>query len=509
MNNSEKYYRRAFNALQKLIKAYKNGYTPQTMNEFRTSLILSGVENQTLMKEEQLSIMYTLTIALLGLNKESIEKSEKITEYKQAAKGSIGLEPNLNRQQQTRKQEFNDKRTVETPFDNWLSIVKDLTKDQDAQSIMKKIRNGILHSNFELLLESGNLDYTNIKIKSYFEAELLNLEFEKYVFEYFSNIEGLGLTEKLFTYNIRFIDIKDKEILRKVLEEMSINALTYRGIKTLEDKTPEDHLMDSRNGDVIDIDNFFKQIKDSSNFEDVKGELLKLKPETIRLLEDYIHKTFGNNFYKMPQQTQMGIISTTLNYIINPKREISNWFAHFWYFYSTLTTNKVDTSFYSGDEFGFESCYPSLLVLKAYLIMYRLQNKDFDNIDYTKVNFPLDGTIQIISGNINDPESDENTFVLSMEKETQRNPNLTYEETFHKVMCDVVRNSLAHGNVNVYLSPLSLENKIELTDIDPKTGRVRRIIFDESGFEKFLSSDAFLPKNCYNKENSSSLKKDI
>ena len=31
-------------------KAYKNGYTPQTMNEFRTSLILSGVENQTLMK---------------------------------------------------------------------------------------------------------------------------------------------------------------------------------------------------------------------------------------------------------------------------------------------------------------------------------------------------------------------------------------------------------------------------------------------------------------------------
>ena len=57
MNNSEKYYRRAFNALQKLIKAYKNGYTPKTMNDFRTSLILSGVQSQTLMKEEQLSII--------------------------------------------------------------------------------------------------------------------------------------------------------------------------------------------------------------------------------------------------------------------------------------------------------------------------------------------------------------------------------------------------------------------------------------------------------------------
>ena len=72
--------------------------------------------------------------------KESIERTEKITEYKKAAKGSIGLEPALSEKQQTRKQEFNGKRTIETPFDNWLSIVKDLTADQDAQSIMKKIR---------------------------------------------------------------------------------------------------------------------------------------------------------------------------------------------------------------------------------------------------------------------------------------------------------------------------------------------------------------------------------
>ena len=62
--------------------------------------------------------------------------------------------------------EFNEKRVQETPFDNWLSIIKDQTADKDADSVMKKIRNGILHSNFELLLEPGNLDFTNIKIKS-------------------------------------------------------------------------------------------------------------------------------------------------------------------------------------------------------------------------------------------------------------------------------------------------------------------------------------------------------
>ena len=95
-----------------------------------------------------------------------------------------------------------------------------------------------------------------------------------------------------------------------------------------------------------------------------------------------------------------------------------------------------------------------------------------------------------------------------MDKEEQRSPNLTFEEVFHKVICDVVRNSLAHGNINLYMSPHTLEHKIDLTDIDPKTGRVRRIRFDAKSFDKFLSSDAFLPKNCYNKENNSSLKKD-
>ena len=66
-------------------------------------------------------------------------------------------------------------------------------------------------------------------------------------------------------------------------------------------------------------------------------------------------------------------------------------------------------------------------------------------------------------------------------------------------MCDVVRNSLAHGNVNVYISPLTLERKISLTDTDPKSGRIRKLIFELDGFNKFLESEAFLPKNCYNK----------
>ena len=42
MNNYERYYRRAYNALQKLIKAYKDGYNPKKMSEFRESLRLAA-----------------------------------------------------------------------------------------------------------------------------------------------------------------------------------------------------------------------------------------------------------------------------------------------------------------------------------------------------------------------------------------------------------------------------------------------------------------------------------
>lgn len=505
MNNYERYYRRAYNALQKLTKAYKDGYDPKKMSDLRKMVQLEAMTHEQVIREEQLSLMFTTTTALLGLNKESIEHTAKITGYKKAERTNVYKAPPIPTRHLSRINKFNAKRTQETPFDNWLSIVKDQTADKDAESVMKKIRNGILHSNFEILLEPGELDYTNIKIKSYFEAELRNLEFEQYVFEYFSNIEGLGLTEVMYTYNMGQSPIKNTEELHRLLEAMSINEIRYENIKSLADKTPEDYLMEAKDEkDKIDIEKFLQSLQGSNNYENLKGQVLKLTPHMIRFLEDYISNTFGNDFYKLPYDAQNGIITTHLNLVLNPKRELSNWLVHFWYLYSTIASNMFNPIFFSGDEYGFESCLPSLLILKSYLVLYRLQSKDFDEIDYSKINFPLDGTIELISEN---PNSDENTFSKSIEKEQTRHPELGFDNAFYKVMCDVVRNSLAHGNVNVYISPLTLERKIELTDTDPKTKSVRKIRFELESFNDFLNSDAFLPKNCYNKKEDSKVNK--
>ena len=46
MNNYERYYRRAYNALQKLIKAYKDGYDSKKMSELRESLRLEAIAHE-------------------------------------------------------------------------------------------------------------------------------------------------------------------------------------------------------------------------------------------------------------------------------------------------------------------------------------------------------------------------------------------------------------------------------------------------------------------------------
>ena len=57
--------------------------------------------------------------------------------------------------------------------------------------------------------------------------------------------------------------------------------------------------------------------------------------------------------------------------------------------FTSLFNDKFSINFFDGDEFGTESCYAALMVLKSYSIIYRLQNNNFDEIDYSKINFDI------------------------------------------------------------------------------------------------------------------------
>ena len=182
--------------------------------------------------------------------------------------------------------------------------------------------------------------------------------------------------------------------------------------------------------------------------------------------------------------------------------------THFWYLYSSLLNGKFDVSFFDGDEFGNDSCYPALIILKSYLLMYRIQNNNFDELDYSKIDFDrTDKAVKLYSENKDASPVTDDYFEKSIEKERNRGIITDENEIWNKVICEVVRDSLAHGNIRTYISKVTLEPMIELKDIDSKKGTVRVISLPLSKYERFLNSESFLPTNCYKKEDSKKLTK--
>ena len=199
MNVYEKYYRRSYNAVFKLIETYQKGYKKDVMWKFRENLLNDLNIKEKVIVEEQMSILYSILIATLGLNKESIEKTEKISEYKNLH--SVGLRNmSLPLSYKNRLNQFDFQRVRNTDFDDWLSIIVDIASDQTNKDHLRRIRNGLLHSNFYIEEDFPALNIAHIKIKNYYEAEILEPELRTFIFDYFSNIEEMGIIENIALY---------------------------------------------------------------------------------------------------------------------------------------------------------------------------------------------------------------------------------------------------------------------------------------------------------------------
>jgi len=502
MENPEKYYRRSYNAINRLIQVYKNGYNENNTFNFRRQLNYIMLTTPKLIKEERACIMFTAVVALLGLNKESMERTGKFLDYKKNHNSMNIRSMDLTPEARIKLASFDSERIISTDFDEWLSIITKVDSDTTNLDHLRRVRNGLLHSNFYLDLDYPDLNIAHIKTKSYYESEVLNDEFQMFVFEYFSNLGELGLTEKINAYNLPIVKITKREELIFVLQALTINNYSYDGLATLAIKTPELLLKESTNNEgIIDVELFNRKISESSNYKNMNITVTRLEHVDIAHMFIYFEKTYGDKFYELDANTQASIIAGYLQYRINPKREVSNWLLHFWYFYSTLYNGKFNKVFFSGDEFGNESCYSSLLVLKAYLIMYRLQHKDFSEIDYSKVDFDvMDLNVELKSSNLNNQSDMQNHFKESFDKEKSKGALSSDDEIWNKIVCEILRNSLAHGNIKTFNDTHTLKSSIEISDIDPKKGNVRTIIMTISAFENLLNSEAFSPKNCLKKD---------
>jgi len=499
MDCYEKYYRRSYNALNRLIEGYKNGYDYNNMINFRNEWIKKGIDNNDVLKSEQCNLLITIMVALLGLNKEPIERTGKITKYNtNVFKTGIEKAP-LTFEQQKKLDDFFSQKIISTDFDNWLSILVNPAPDKDNVDYIRRVRNSLLHSNFYVDDELG-INLIHLKTKSYYEAEIFNNEFQMFVFEYFSNLERLGLTESMYLFDINPDKINNTDELKNRLKTLKITSFAYKNLAEFDEETPELTLANlcNRKGEV-DVVELVKQLGASNKFEDLGIDVFSLTPKAIPQLQKFIEGRYGEDFYKREGNDQKDVIASNLQFFLNPKREISNWLIHFWYFVNGLTSDGFTPEFFLGDEYGNGSCYPTLMILKSYLVIYRLQNQHFDEIDYSKVDFSFEDTFLWCE--------DENKTYNSIEyykelvkKEYDKGIITDINDVWKKVICEVIRNGLAHGNVTVCFSNDYNSTVIEIKDTNQKNNTTKCLRMETKSFEKFLNSEAFNPKNCYSRK---------
>jgi len=132
---------------------------------------------------------------------------------------------------------------------------------------------------------------------------------------------------------------------------------------------------------------------------------------------------------------------------------------------------------------------PTLLILKGYALLYRLQNKELSKtpIDYNQVE-NIDYKFNV---------DDYNNYVNKLID------NATYiddQDSRKRFFTEIFRDSLAHGNIDVEFKEEIDGIKQYLIFNDKYKSRERIIKITTENLRKYLNSEAFDPKYLKNEE---------
>ncbi|MBQ9833647.1 MAG: hypothetical protein IJO33_00415 [Bacilli bacterium] len=517
MTAEEKFYRRAFNLLEELLVVYKSGVdTKGTELFWENQKVDSSIAEKRLFEQKN-ALLLIILVAILGINKESIDKAGIVDSYNESVVADLSkvLMSSADRKAVNYFKSMNRQPSM---FGSWLSIIKNFDENNNDKTIFRQVRNSLLHSNFTLDDNGSNLvALTHLKIKSNYEAIILNFNFYQFILSYFSNVPSMGLSEKTYIYMVETIsnieefvpmDNQDKLInfMRRFLVwDVNSKVNNYDGNNFFGTSLINNCLENSNIYSYLQ-EVFTKKMDDDVKLEDVN--FFKLSNEIIHIIVLDIERRYGFDFYNLDFFQQSKIIRYYLEIVYENKRQISSNLVHLF----KLVLKIGDKNFIPNvEDFVYDKSYnlgmmASLSILKAYLVIYRVQNKTFSNIDYEKINLEFDDNIYF-----NTLIDDEDMTLIDLRESIKKVINkkgLDYDSAIKFVVLDSIRNALAHGNVNVNFSVKSGEIIIELADIYKNRKRTLKMTLDK--FDMFFNSEAFLPRYCYtnNQDLSRSLKKE-
>lgn len=419
-------------------------------------------------------------IALLGLNKEAIERSGNNKAYKYDIDYSVtniktsNNEP-LPLELQIYLKKFETTRTETSDYDDWLSInhLNPLANYQYKH--LFNVRNAFMHSeyNFDMLKDYITL-IANIKNDNYtgYSAKIYLPKYFEFLKHYFGNDPYFGLVENLYHYNlvpVRKIGIIDESsLLSYITNGIEIKKLDY------DNKLNQSKILEKR------VEREKVLLDETSKKYNITETNVALSQEDIEQIILSIKSYFGNEFYNLNPDKQQKIILGAIKYNLDPKSVISSWILHLY----RNTSMCIKGTFPQDDFNSLFALQPSLLILKSYMVLYRLQNKALQTypLDYNLMNkFDYDYEINHY-----------NDFKLK-----QINDGLIVDEEENKTryFCEVFRDSLCHGNVKVFFKEEDEGIKQYFYFTDKYKSRERNLIISTTELEKFLSSDTFNSKH--------------
>ena len=481
MEKYEEYYKLGVRYANKLIDA---AYSD---NPYQAYKQLNKRENERiksfrdLVEREYCYFDFNSLTVLLGLNKEKLEEIGK----------DLGYSYDISKNDYNFEGEYNFVHSYDGKYNEWLNVIK---CDNPVNDYIFNVRNGLLHSEFEP--SSKLLHRFNVRNSNYsgFEGEIYLPSFSDFVTFYFGNFKAIGKTS--LNPNMLVIDcngyntkINNENELFKFLKNAGVGVIDQDYINKAKNikNTPEFKISKSleKYGKLHGVNDLFK-VRNLTPFEELT---------IMSYIDNKIEEFYSYDFDK-----QVKCIASICEFVNSPNSTISQWIVNFKNIIGSYSSEDFDNyspymDFYSRlDKVG-------AVFIKLGFVLYRMQYKEFQEIDYNNINIDFSKITYKEDGDINGISP----YVHAYNKIKMKDSNYTDHEIKVQIICDIVRNSMAHGKV---------ESNIDLTRgdvyvkfVDDYKGKKREISMNIHELTKFVMSKAFDASMCLIEEKHSEIHK--